>query len=217
MKHFIDLFLMLILAYLVGAIPTSIWVGKLFYKIDIREFGSGNAGASNAIRVFGAPVGLFVLVFDMFKGFAAIHLVKFYSFVDPATPQYVNIQIILGIAAVLGHIYPVYAGFRGGKGVATVFGVLLALHPFATLCAAGVFLISFFITRYSSVGSIIAGLSFPVWIIIVFKSENLQLNIFSIVVALLIIYTHRKNVVRLWNGNENKTSFRSKSDIKEKD
>jgi len=216
MKHFIDLFLLLILAYLVGAIPTSIWVGKLFYKIDIRNFGSGNAGASNAIRVFGTPVGLFVLVFDMFKGYAAVNLVRFFSFLDPATPQYVNVQIILGIAAVLGHIYPVYAGFRGGKGVATVFGVLLALQPFATLCAAGVFLISFFITRYSSVGSILAGLSFPIWIIIVFKSENIQLNIFSVLVGILLIYTHRKNVVRLWNGNENKTRFRSKSSIDEK-
>lgn len=216
MKHFIDLFLLLILAYLVGAIPTSIWVGKIFYKIDIRNFGSGNAGASNAIRVFGTPVGLFVLVFDMFKGYVAVNLVQLFSFLDPATPQYVNVQIILGIAAVLGHIYPVYAGFRGGKGVATVFGVLLALQPFATLCAAGVFLISFFITRYSSVGSILAGLSFPIWIIVVFKSENLQLNIFSILVGILLIYTHRKNVVRLWNGNENKTRFRSKSSIDEK-
>lgn len=216
MKHFIDLFLMLILAYLVGAIPTSIWVGKIFYKIDIRNFGSGNAGASNAIRVFGTPVGLFVLVFDMFKGYAAVNLIQLFSFLDPATPQYVNVQIILGIAAVLGHIYPVYAGFRGGKGVATVFGVLLALQPFATLCAAGVFLIAFFITRYSSVGSILAGLSFPIWIIVVFKSENLQLNIFSVLVGILLIYTHRKNVVRLWNGNENKTLFRSKSSIDEK-
>jgi acyl phosphate:glycerol-3-phosphate acyltransferase len=211
MEHFLDLFIMLLLAYLLGAIPTSIWVGKVFYKIDIREHGSGNAGASNAIRVFGSPVGMFVLFFDMFKGFAAVNLVKLYSFVNPATPEFVNIQIILGIAAVLGHIYPVYAGFRGGKGVATVFGVLVALHPLATICAAGVFLISFFITRYSSVGSIIAGLSFPIWIILVFNSQNLNLNIFSGVVAVLIIFTHRKNVVRLWNGNENKTNLFSKS------
>jgi len=113
----------------------------------------------------------------------------------------------LGIAAVLGHIYPVYAGFRGGKGVATVFGVLLALHPFATLCAAGVFLIGFFSTRYSSVGSILAGLSFPVFIIFVFDTPYLHLKIFSGLVSLLIIYTHRKNIVRLLKGNENKTNF----------
>jgi glycerol-3-phosphate acyltransferase PlsY len=213
MEHFIDLFIMLMLAYLLGAIPTSIWIGKMFYKIDIREHGSGNAGASNSIRVFGTPVGIFVLVFDMFKGFAAVNLVKFYSFLNPSTPEFVNIQIILGVAAVLGHIYPVYAGFRGGKGVATVFGVLVALHPFATFCAAGVFLISFFITRYSSVGSIFAGLSFPIWIILVFKSTNLHLNIFSGVVAVLIIFTHRKNVVRLWKGNENKTNLFSKSEM----
>jgi acyl phosphate:glycerol-3-phosphate acyltransferase len=210
MKHFLDLFVMLILAYLVGAIPTSIWVGKIFYKIDVRDFGSGNAGASNAIRVFGPAVGLFVLVTDMFKGFAAVYLVRFYSFVCPGTPEFINIQIILGVAAVLGHIYPVYAGFRGGKGVATIFGVLLALHPLATICAAGVFLIGFFATRYSSVGSILAAISFPIWIIVVFKTPYLHLEIFSVLVGLLIIYTHRNNIVRLWQGNENKTDFSSK-------
>jgi glycerol-3-phosphate acyltransferase PlsY len=211
MEHFFNVFLMLILAYLIGAIPTSIWVGKIFYRIDIREFGSGNAGASNAIRVFGPTVGMIVLVTDMFKGFAAVHLVKFFPFLQPGTPEMINIQIILGIAAVLGHIYPVYAGFRGGKGVATVFGVLLALHPEATLCAAGVFLIVFFITHYSSLSSIVAGISFPLWIILVYNSQNLNLNIFSGMVAALIIFTHRKNVIRLWNGNENKTNFTSKS------
>ncbi len=210
MEHFIDLFVMLILAYLIGAIPTSIWIGKKFYKIDIREFGSGNAGASNAIRVFGPVVGILVLIFDMFKGLAAVYLVNFYSFVHPGTPEFVNIQIILGIAAVLGHIYPVYAGFRGGKGVSTIFGVLLALHPLATLCAAGIFLIGFFTTRYSSVGSILAGVSFPILIIFVFNSPYLHLRVFSGLVSLLIIFTHRKNIIRLWNGNENKTSFSSK-------
>jgi glycerol-3-phosphate acyltransferase PlsY len=207
MKHFADLFVMLILAYLIGAIPTSIWVGKIFYRIDIREFGSGNAGASNAIRVFGPVVGMTVLIIDLLKGFAAISLVRFFPFLEPGTSEIINIQIILGVAAVLGHIYPVYAGFRGGKGVATVFGVLLALHPYATLCAAGVFLIGFFITKYASVGSILAGLSFPIWIILVFSTPYLHLKIFSGLVAILIIFTHRKNVVRLWHGNEHKTSF----------
>ncbi len=213
MEHFIDLFVMLILAYLIGAIPTSIWIGKVFYKIDIREFGSGNAGASNAIRVFGPAVGILVMIFDIFKGFAAVYLVKFFSFLQPDTPEIVSVQIILGIAAVLGHIYPVYAGFRGGKGVASIFGVLLALHPIATLCAAGVFLIGFFTTRYSSVGSILAGLSFPILINFVFNSPHLQLRIFSGLVSLLIIFTHRKNIVRLWNGNENKTNFSSKTKV----
>ena len=198
-------------SYLLGAIPTSIWTGKLFYRIDIREFGSGNAGASNAFRVFGFSVGLFVLILDMFKGFVAVKLLKFFSFVQPSTPEYVNIQIILGIAAVLGHIYPIYSGFRGGKGVATVFGVLLALHPYATLCAAGIFLIGFISTRYSSIGSILAGLSFPVWIIVVFDSPYLHLKVFSILVSLLIIFTHRKNLMRLWNGTESKTYLFSKT------
>lgn len=211
MKHFLDLFIMLILAYLMGSVPTSIWVGKIFYRIDIREFGSGNAGASNAIRVFGPAVGIGVLIVDMFKGFAAVNLVRLFSFLEPGTPEIINIQIILGIAAVVGHVYPVYAGFRGGKGVATIFGVLLALHPYATLCAAAVFLIGFFITRMSSVGSILAGLSFPIWIILVFHSPFLYLRVFSFLVAALIIFTHRKNIIRLWNGNENRTSFTTRA------
>jgi len=130
---------------------------------------------------------------------------------QPDTPEIVSVQIILGIAAVLGHIYPVYAGFRGGKGVASIFGVLLALHPIATLCAAGVFLIGFFTTKYSSVGSLLAGISFPILINFVFNSPYLHLRIFSGLVSLLIIFTHRKNIVRLWNGNEIKTNFSSKT------
>ncbi|MCB8994870.1 MAG: glycerol-3-phosphate 1-O-acyltransferase PlsY [Bacteroidales bacterium] len=206
-----DLFLMLISSYLIGAIPTSIWIGKIFFRIDIREFGSGNAGASNAFRVFGPIAGSFVLLFDIFKGYAAVNLVQLFSFLQPGSDEIVNVQIILGIAAVLGHIYPIYEGFRGGKGVATVFGVLLALHPLATVCAAGVFVVAFFATRYSSVGSILAGLSFPIWIIFVFTTPHFFLKIFSLLVAVLLIFTHRKNVVRLWNGNENKTSIFSKS------
>jgi glycerol-3-phosphate acyltransferase PlsY len=197
----------LILAYLTGAIPTSVWVGKLLYSIDIREHGSGNAGATNMIRVLGLKVGIPVLAFDIFKGWLAVRYVAFFQVFTPGTDEFVNLSILLGILAVTGHIYPVYAGFRGGKGVASIFGVLLALSPVSTLSGAAVFFVSLFITKYVSLSSMVAGLSFPIWIIWVFKSPFTGLKIFSGLVALTLIYTHRKNIGRLLNGTESKASF----------
>jgi len=207
MKDIFDIFLLLIIAYFIGAIPTSVWVGKLFFGIDIRKFGSGNAGATNVMRVLGKGVGIPVLIFDIFKGFAAVKILNFFPDFQPDTIKYVNVQIAMGIAAVIGHIYPVYAGFRGGKGVATIFGVLLALSLYATLCAVGIFLVVLLISKYVSVSSMTAGLSFPVLIILIFKSPFISLQIFSVLVALLILFTHRKNINRLLNGTENKADF----------
>jgi glycerol-3-phosphate acyltransferase PlsY len=207
MKNIIDIFLLLILSYLIGAIPTSVWVGKIFFKIDIRKFGSGNAGATNVMRVLGTNVGIPVLLFDIFKGFAAVKILSFFPDFVPGTTQFVNMQIAMGIAAVIGHIYPVYEGFRGGKGVAAIFGVLLALSPYATLCAGGIFLMVLLISKYVSVSSISAGISFPLLIILVFRSPFLSLQIFSVLVAFLIIFTHRKNIIRLLNKTENKADF----------
>ena len=207
MKNTVDIFLILISAYLIGSIPTSVWIGKIFFDIDVRDYGSGNAGATNVMRVLGPAIGVPVLLFDIFKGYLAVKLLSSFSYFNAGTDKFVNQQIALGVAAVLGHIYPVYAGFRGGKGVATIFGVLLALSPFSTLCAAGVFLIVLFISKFVSVSSISAGLSFPVWIIAVFQTTFLSLGIFSVVVAFLIILTHKKNIVRLLNGTENRASF----------
>jgi glycerol-3-phosphate acyltransferase PlsY len=209
MENIPGILLLIVCAYLIGAIPASIWIGKIFFSKDIRDFGSGNAGASNAVRVFGARVGLAVLVFDVLKGFLALQLVYFINVAVPGTEKYITIRIFLGISAILGHIYPVYAGFRGGKGVATVFGVLLALHPLATLTAAGFFLAGLLVTGFSSVGSLLAGIIFPILIIFVFRSPYISLQIFSVLVTLILIFTHRKNIKRLLNGTENKTSFRS--------
>jgi glycerol-3-phosphate acyltransferase PlsY len=197
----------LLLAYLTGSIPTSIWVGKVFYKIDIRDHGSGNAGATNTMRVLGVKTGTPVLLFDIFKGWLAVKYASFFAVFPDNTPSLMNLSIALGIMAVLGHIFPVYAGFRGGKGVASIFGVLLALSPLATLCAGGVFLISLFISRYVSVSSMLAGISFPLWIIGIFKTEFISLKIFAIIVAILLIITHRKNITRLLKGEENKAEF----------
>lgn len=210
------MFLSLVLAYLTGSIPTAVWVGKIFFRIDIRDHGSGNAGATNTMRVLGVKTGIPVLLFDIFKGWLAVKYAVIFNVFPPGTSSFTNLSISLGVLAVLGHIFPVYAGFRGGKGVASIFGVLLALSPLATLCAGGIFLTSLIITKYVSVSSILAGISFPVWIIWVFRTEFLSLQIFSFVVAVLLIITHKKNIQRLLKGEENKASFlfRKKTDSK---
>ncbi len=207
MFSLILIFILITLAYLIGAIPTSIWVGKVFYNIDVRSYGSGNAGATNVMRVLGLKAGIPVLLFDIFKGWAAVQIIHLFSNYQGGTDVYINIRIILGITAVIGHIYPIYAGFKGGKGVATVFGVLLALHPLATICAAGIFLVSLVISKYVSVSSILAGLSFPLWIIFIFESPFKSLQFFSVLTALLLIITHLKNIRKLIKGEERKAGF----------
>jgi acyl phosphate:glycerol-3-phosphate acyltransferase len=186
--------LALIVAYLLGSIPTAVWIGKAFYGIDVREFGSGNAGATNTFRVLGKKAGIPVLLIDMLKGWLAVN-----------TQPFVNLEIVLGVTAVIGHIFPVFAGFRGGKGIATLFGVILAVHPWACLMAAGVFLLVFLAFNYVSLGSITAGVSFPLFIITVFGGEVVpSMVIFSVMVAILILITHQKNIERLLRRQESK-------------
>lgn len=206
MQTFFHVFL-IVLAYLIGSVPTSVWVGRHFFDIDIREHGSGNAGATNTIRVLGLKTGLPVLFFDVFKGWLAVNLIHLTHFYEPGTIQFVNAQIILGLAAVLGHIFPVYVGFRGGKGVATLLGLVLAIQPVPTLIALAIFIITLFVTKYVSLSSIMAGISFPVLIIAVFKTDIPSLVIFSLLATLLLILTHRKNIGRLIRGEEAKAKF----------
>lgn len=198
-------------AYLLGSIPTSVWLGKALKGIDLREHGSGNAGATNAFRVLGKPIGTAVLILDMLKGFLAVNLILLQHEVDPGSETWMLLKIGLGLMAVVGHIFPVFAGFRGGKGVATIAGVALALHPFAALSAIGIYLLVFVLTRISALGSLIAVLSYPVWIILVFRSEYQVIRIFSLVVVVLILITHRSNILRLVRGEE-KALFRKKGD-----
>lgn len=195
------------LAYLAGSIPTAVWLGKWFHGVDVREHGSGNAGATNVMRVLGARTGIPVLLFDMLKGWAAAMLVHLQKGFEPGSEGFTLFSLFLGILAVIGHIYPLFAGFRGGKGVATIAGVCLALHPLATLSALGVFVLVLVITKYVSLGSISAGISFPVWTTIVFKDTSLTMIAFSVFAALLLVYTHRENIRRLLNGNEHKAGF----------
>lgn len=196
-------------AYLLGSIPTSVWLGRALKGIDLREHGSGNAGATNAFRVLGKPIGTAVLILDMLKGFLAVNLILLQHEIDSGSEAWMLLKIGLGLMAVVGHIFPVFAGFRGGKGVATIAGVALAIHPFAALAAMGIYLLVFMLTRISALGSLLAVLTYPVWIILVFRSEYLAIRIFSLVVVVLVLITHRSNILRLVRGEE-KSLFKKK-------
>lgn len=200
---FVSLFL---LAYLLGSIPTSVWVGKWFFGIDVRQHGSGNAGATNTIRVLGWKAGGPVFAVDIAKGFAAASLAWATELV-PQTSQFVNFQLILGFAALLGHVFPVFAGFRGGKGVATLLGVVIALSPLPAGLAFLVFLVVLFIFKYVSVASMTAGVSYPLMLWLLFPALPLSLKIAGIVMSLALIATHKKNIVRLMKGEESKAYF----------
>ena len=197
------------LAYLLGSVPSSVWLGKAFKGVDLREHGSGNAGATNAFRVLGKPIGTAVLLFDMCKGYLAVQLAFLQHTFLPGTENWMLLRIGLGLLAVTGHIFPVFARFRGGKGVATMTGVALALHPYAALAAMGVYLLVFLIGRISALSSLIAVLTYPVWIIWVFRSDSLSLRLFSLFVVILVLITHRSNILRLIRGEE-KTLFRKR-------
>lgn len=193
-----------ILAYLIGSIPTALWVSQYFFNIDIRDYGSGNSGATNTYRVLGRKWGTKVMVVDMLKGFVAVKLAYLLPFYVADEFARTNLQIGLGLAAVLGHIYPIWAQFRGGKGVATLFGLVLGISPWTALCCIGVFLLVLFLTRFVSLSSILASMAFPVFILVIFNVDNHAYRIFAVVVALLVILTHQKNISRLLRGSESK-------------
>lgn len=195
---------LILLAYLLGSVPTAVWVSKYFFRIDIRDYGSGNAGATNTYRVLGYKWGTLVMIIDMLKGFAAVKLAYLLPFYVHDEFARTNFQIGLGLCAVLGHIYPIWAQFRGGKGVATLFGLVLGISPLTALCCSGVFLLVLFLTRFVSLSSILASLAFPVFILVIFNVDNPAYRIFAVAVALLVMLTHQKNISRLLKGNENK-------------
>jgi glycerol-3-phosphate acyltransferase PlsY len=194
----------LFLAYLLGSSPTSVWLGKAFKGTDLRKHGSGNAGTTNAFRVLGKPIGIIVLIVDMGKGLLAVSLSFLQSEMATGSESLMILRIGLGVLAVIGHIFPVFAGFKGGKGVATMAGVGLALHPLVALAAMGVYLLIFLISRVSALGSLTAVFSYPLWMIFVFQTDYRSLQIFSIFVPILVIITHRSNIIRMLKGNENK-------------
>jgi acyl phosphate:glycerol-3-phosphate acyltransferase len=196
--------LVFVLAYLLGSIPSAVWIGKRFHNIDVRQHGSGNAGATNVIRVLGWKTGIPVMLIDVVKSWLATMLPVLFNLADPGSAMLTNLQIMTGVTAIVGHIFPVFAGFRGGKGVACFFGVLLALQPLLTICCFGVFLVVLLITGIVSVSSMSAGLAFPVFLFLLFDTPSLVFKIFSIFVAIALLITHRKNIGRLLRGEESK-------------
>jgi glycerol-3-phosphate acyltransferase PlsY len=205
--HIVVNIVITIVAYLLGSIPTSVWISRAFFDIDIREHGSGNAGATNTFRVLGVKAGIVVFIVDILKGFGAVNLIHFTNYYIPDSGDYINIQLLLGISAMIGHIFPIYVGFRGGKGVATLFGVICAISLYPTLIMAGVFLVTLIATRYVSLASMVSGLSFPVLIIVIFKETTPTLVIFSLIMAILMLFTHQKNIERLLAKEEKKANL----------
>ncbi|MGY8931686.1 MAG: glycerol-3-phosphate 1-O-acyltransferase PlsY [Flavobacteriales bacterium] len=199
---------LIILSYLTGAFPSAVLIGKIFFNTDVREFGSGNAGATNTFRVLGKKAGIPVLILDIFKGWLAVNYIFFISSLSKNLDLVFEQQLVFGIAAVIGHLFPIYTGFRGGKGIATLLGLLVGIQPAAALLSSLVFIIIFFISRYVSLSSIFAALAFPIIIYFLSDSTDVSLIIFSIFVPLLAIITHQKNIERLLKGEEVKVKFK---------
>ncbi len=207
----LDAIFIILIAYLIGSFPTAIIAGKLLKNIDIRDYGSGNAGATNVLRTLGWKAGIVVLLIDMIKGFIPVFWLAGMIHQNPQTLIY--FQILAAISAIAGHIWTVFAGFKGGKGVGTSAGVFLGLAPVPLLIALAVFIFVVAFTRYVSLGSITAALAFLVVISIqkFATSVNIPLVLYylSIIVVVLLWYAHRENIKRLLQHNENKITFSS--------
>ena len=197
---------MIIIAYLLGSIPSAVWIGKKYYGIDIREHGSRNAGTTNMLRVLGRRAALPVFALDVLKGFVAVALLGLLQYGDNISDIWlIHLKIIAVFAAVLGHIFPIFAGFRGGKGVATLVGAITGIYPPVVLLCFAVWVVILMMTHYVSLASIVAGCCFPVFTIASPKvNQSVPFIVFSFVTAVLLLYTHRKNIVRLKNGTESK-------------
>ena len=197
-------FLLIVLAYLLGSIPTAVWVSKYFFDIDIREYGSGNAGATNTYRVLGSRWGTFVMVADVLKGVLATSLFLLIPYYMSDELERTNFMVGLGLASVLGHIFPVFADFKGGKGVATLLGMVIAIQPIVAVCCVGVFMLVLFLTRFVSLSSILASVAFAVFILFIWNEKEPLYRVFAVAVALMVVFTHQKNINRLLKGTESK-------------
>ena len=196
-----------VIAYLLGSIPTAVWIGKMRYNLDIREHGSKNAGATNTFRVLGKQAGIVVLTVDVLKGVIAVILPFLLNSYEWSNDHLIHLKIVAGILVVIGHIFPLFARFNGGKGVATSLGVILGIHPPAALICIVLFLIVFIAFNYVSLGAIVASVAFPLLVRFAFDNTNTSLMIFSIVLSSAVIILHHQNIKRLFAGNENKMNL----------
>jgi len=196
--------LLIVIAYLIGSVPTALIISRKYFGIDIRDYGSGNMGATNAFRILGPKFGIIIMVLDIIKGMLAVGLFYF-------LPEYLsnellrtNFMIGLGLSAVLGHIFPIFANFKGGKGVATILGMLIAIQPVVALCCLAVFAIVLFFTRYVSLSSILAAIMLPVSVLWIWNEHEILYRVFALLVALMVVLTHQKNISRLIKGHESR-------------
>lgn len=201
--NWIAIVLVVVGAYLLGSIPSAVWIGKIFYGVDVRTQGSGNAGTTNTLRVLGGKAALPVFAIDILKGYAAVSLVAL-SDIAPSSPHYLYLKIVLVLAVVLGHMFPIFAGFKGGKGVATLVGCMFAFSVGGILLSLATFVVIVAATHYVSVGSMVGGLLLPFYTALCGDSDW-RLILFMSFISLLLFYTHRTNIGRLLHGTENKT------------
>lgn len=214
---------MLLLAYVLGSIPSAVWIGKKYYGIDIREHGSKNAGTTNMLRVLGKRAAIPVFILDFFKGFAAVSLFSILRYdADINAAWMINLKILGVFAAVLGHIFPIFANFKGGKGVATLVGAVTGIYPQIVLLCFAVWSLVFLFTHYVSLASMTAGCCFPALVLFYSTSEwsrnneiSITFIIFSFAVAILLLWSHRKNIQRLKEGTESKIYIWGKTRPKE--
>jgi glycerol-3-phosphate acyltransferase PlsY len=207
-----------LLAYLLGSIPTAVWYGEGFFGLDIRKYGSGNAGATNTFRVLGKRAGTIVMLIDVLKGYTATILSSLLWYFDViGTHEILTFKLVFGLVAVIGHCFPIWADFKGGKGVASLLGMVLAIHPEVAAVCIAIFLVVVIASQYVSLGSMMAALAFPVLLLLraFGQKEHPLLLVFGVVVFLFVVLTHQKNIGRLLNGRENRTQlikFRKKDD-----
>lgn len=200
----------LLFSYLLGSLPTAVWVGEAYFGIDIRNHGSGNAGATNTFRILGKKAGIIVLVIDIIKGWSATSLATFLLAVNMIPyDDLIFYKIIFGTAAVLGHILPVYAKFKGGKGIATLVAVIFSINIEAALLCMAIFFIVLVISRYVSLGSLMAALAFPLLLLLPwFYPDEPFIITFAFALFAIVVLTHQKNIKRLINGQESKANIR---------
>lgn len=199
-----------VLAYILGSVPSAVWLGKAFYGVDVREHGSNNAGATNTFRVLGVKAGTVVLLIDIFKGATAANLAWFIPETELGDFPFIGYQIVFGLLAVIGHIFPVFAKFKGGKGIATLLGMVLAMHWALALTCLGLFVVVLLLTRYVSLSSMISTMSFPIFAVYLYHENEPLLVGFGIAMAFLVVFTHRRNILKLLHGEENKANILKK-------
>ncbi|MEX0845129.1 MAG: glycerol-3-phosphate 1-O-acyltransferase PlsY [Balneolaceae bacterium] len=222
----VSLFIVLLVSYLLGSIPSSLWVGKIFHSVDIREHGSGNAGTTNTFRVLGWKSGTSVFILDFMKGFVASFWVSMYAFeigngpiAPPGWEADAFLMITCGLMAVSGHMFPIFARFKGGKGAATACGMLFGIEPISISISFGLFIIITLTTRYVSLASITSSFIYPISLLIMRYGFGYYVDgsiiIFATIIAAGIIYKHKSNIRRLMDGKENRVNIYGNSKTKE--